>query len=198
MHTILSNKTRLLLILFWAFILFSCKKSEINSLPEIAAQPQYTCTGENTCSFIVKNRLVIAKDYVERKAGVYSSVIDFNDFLGKKVTLNFLGELVKENYYESVNFTIENFIDTGYYYFNSNVPFPLINTCTYRIGTSRTITKFYDVSPVNFGYVHVMKFDTLNQIIAGSFDFSAELYLGQEKDTIHVRNGLFDCRYIIQ
>lgn len=178
-----------------AICIISCEKSESISTERESTIPVYTEIGANTMSYRVNGKLVKVFDYTRNFAGVYGSVGDFTS-QGKKIALTVNGNLVKSDHFESIELYVEDFKGIGYYTTNTNVPKNLISQFMYSIGENEILSDGYTTDATHHGYVQVTKFDTLNQIISGRFEFTGFLFFwGEEKDTVRITDGMFDFRY---
>jgi hypothetical protein len=80
--------------------------------------------------------------------------------------------------------------DTGYYI----IPFDNFNYNHFAFANNRVGFYSYDkINRSDSAYLHILRFDTQNRIIAGTFKFS--LFNKQGTQRLHVTDGRFDWHY---
>src|SRR5690606_27789257 len=93
------------------------------------------------------------------------------------------GQFIKENHYETIVLSIEQLSDTGSFVLKTRTGEDH-NQGQYRIGENSAINKVYVTTNQYRGKVHVIKLDTINQIISGRFFFTGEYFFGT--DTVQI------------
>ncbi len=153
--------------------------------------PPYTDTGGNVFAFRINGRLVIAEDRIQRTSGISMSYFKPDD---ESDPVFFVESAYKsKTRYEGIRLSVANVVDTGFYYLKESTE-TNSNQGQYLIGETSYLTKAFTTRDNRTGYVHIMKIDTINHVIAGKFSFKAELFLLGD-DVVSVTDGQFDAEY---
>lgn len=172
-------------------MILSCKDEKPPTPTPIPADtiPAYTDTGANVFACKVNGRVVFIKNLPsDTTPPPIKFVYLTND--SNSAYIKCFGELIKENYYESISFTLINVTDTGKYKLGVN--FNLDNG-TYLIGVNENDNSAYTTGEVDTGEVHILKYDKVNRIISGKFIYNARYFFGDE--IIKITDGQFDLKY---
>ena len=148
--------------------------------------PPATQTGANTLGFLLKGQPWTPKGW----SGGTTNLSLYYDpsYHGGTFNITTYREL-SQNDKQTFGIAMDSFQNTGSFYLNkfSNLKVGFDN----RI-ESCTITPF-DTSIYRYGKLVITKFDKINQIISGNFDFT--LFNSACGDTIKIIDGRFDLKY---
>jgi len=170
----MTKKINILLILL-LITLFSCKKEQ-KSLP--TELPPLTTEGKNTFGCLIENEIYVPE--IRRTA--LTTPIYINEF-PKYPNYCFTvttTRLVNNNdnvMDAEVGFKISIVKDTGEY----NI---IYSTIKYN-------NKYYQSDSLNNGKLKIIKLDTINKIISGTFYIKA---LSEDSNIINITNGRFDLK----
>jgi hypothetical protein len=175
-------------LLFFCFLSvlghWSCTEDPPAPEPE-PTLPPITQTGENTFGCYVNGELWLPKGNIQNYplfAGYYNNYlqIDANRVGANPYTsieMNF-GKV-----YSDTVFAIHNYSDSaGMQFFN-------LYSATSPSGPIR----YYDALGIPCGQMHLIRFDTINRIVAGTFDFIAVDTVSG--DTVFIEDGRFDLQF---
>jgi len=177
-------KTKYLLLLLLLCFCLSCKKEE--------ALPKATTNSSNTIGCKVNG-----KNWVADAGGSFS---------GKKYSLWFThgkqfalsSYQIKDDDNTAVQIAIEKLTSAGTYYFNQDaMPYPdevrFKNHATFERYKPNP-TKRYVTNSKYTGWVNIARVDTINRIVAGTFEYTA-VNLDGSVETIRITDGRFDIQY---
>jgi hypothetical protein len=178
-------------LIFLALILLSltaCKKDKhINGTgtppPQQQQLPPITTEGKNTFGCLV-NGNVWLPEVTPYQMFVYPLTSSYNPNIGLdvKATKN-----IDNQIYEGTSLQIINLDDTGVFILDSNLPIG-----SYGVYYDLSKGCNYTTDSIQIGTVEILKLDTSNKIIAGTF----EMKLWKNGcDTINITEGRFDVKY---
>jgi hypothetical protein len=163
-----------------------CSCKEDPPTPAEPTLPPVTQTGENTFGCFVNGELWLPKgniqtpalngDYYQQYIQINANRVGQNPF--SAIHLDF-GTVTSDT-----SFIIHNYLDTTslqYFYYNSSY-----------LSQSGPIQDFYAILP-NSGQLTLIKLDTVNRIMAGTFFFTAVDTVNN--DTVMIEDGRFDIHY---
>ncbi len=176
-------------------VLCSCKQEEViqnEFIPKPdTLMPNYTDTGANVLAFRINGRMVISEDRIQRTRSIASGYIvnseDGSPFFFIEGGYNAYGRN------EEISLVLDYVSDTGIYIVKEST---IINNNQgqYRVGRSSSDRLYYTTRDNYPGTVHIKKIDTINHIIAGTFEFKAQLFLLGD-DVVTITDGRFDVYY---
>jgi hypothetical protein len=167
-----------------AFSAASC--SEDSPAPTPAPSlPPITQTGENTFGCYVNGELWLPKGNFQNPPLVCSYYNNFVQINADRVGQNPFTSIHLDfgKVFSDTTFTIHNYLDSAeYQYF-------LFYTSYYPSGP---ITSYFPLS-LNSGELNLLKLDTVNRIMSGTFFFTAiDTATG---DSVNIQDGRFDLRF---
>ena len=184
-------KSLLYSFLLLGFFTFSqCKKKSTNPIDEL---PPETQTGANTFGCLVDG-----KAFKPGGASLSGGSLQCNyQYLGNQVGGGYFFVVKGTNQSDAGVFSVSLFIDSLQIFQGNKLTLrSRINgnaSASYFKSPTNPYYEIYKTGSTNFlGEIWVKKFDTLNQIVSGTFWFDAVNNSGQK---VEIREGRFDMRY---
>ena len=178
----------LLAILFLAMLLGSCEDNHTtnptqNKPPAEEQLPPITTTGAGTFGCKVNGKVWVAKSNKTGWPPTYASISKQNNWL-----VRIAGFILKDNTEDlTINLT----------YYNKNMDnYPLyLRDDGYNSGLYINVitNSFWRTDSLTGGEITLTRFDTVSQIISGTFYF--DCINKETNDTIHITDGRFDMHY---
>jgi hypothetical protein len=181
-------KQIILALLYTALIAGSCKKNKDKS--PVEQLPPETQTGANTFGCLIDGQVFIPKGDPfggPIKKAAYQYVNGRNKFLvsGSRSTSNEVSSVGV--FGDSVQLEV-----TTYDLTEKNVPMKFYGQYAYI--QSGTLGETYTTNTIQRGQLVIKKFDTINQIVSGTFWFDAKN--NSTGKIVQVREGTFDLPYV--
>ncbi|HEU5366050.1 MAG TPA: DUF6252 family protein [Hanamia sp.] len=176
------KKIILVSLILSLFSFSKCKKDR----PDSNGLPPATQTGANTLGFLLNGQTWTPKGW----NGSTTNLSLYYDDSYHDGTFNIASyRLLGQGNEQSFAIAMDSFQTTGTFYLtkNSNLEVVFIDDLQ-----KCTITAF-DTSVYRKGKLVITKFDKLNQILSGTFDFT--LYKSDCGDSIKITAGRFDLKY---
>jgi len=174
-------KTLLTIVLFISLgLCISCDLGlGIYEPTELEKLPPLTTSGENTFGCLV-NGVAFAVTNTSRMSAIYQGI--------NQRALSLSGEIDNSEVDENVSMFIGNTIKEGEKY-------QLDNATTHKGKYDNQIGNcIYETSSIFQGYIYISKLDSLDYLLAGTFEFDA--YSKDCQDTVRITDGRFDMQYI--
>lgn len=167
-------KTKLLAILFVS-LLGGCDRCEEEPLTELEKLPPATQEGKNTFGCLVNGKAWVTKTSIDARSFYQSGVLSVS------------AKVINENFYQGISLNVldQNIFATEYELGDPPKSFA-------QLGDLRTSCG-YETSSQYLGKLVVVKFDPINYIISGAFEFEASSV--DCGSTVKVTNGRFDLNY---
>lgn len=176
-------------------MLFSCQKEDTNQVDIVpkpdTLMPSYTDTGAEVLAFRINGRMVISEDRIQRSRSIAAGYV-INSEAGSPFFF-IDGGYNAYGRNEGVSLVLDNVSDTGIYIVKEST-YENNNQGQYRVGRSSSDRLYYTTRDNYPGTVHIRKIDTINHIIAGTFEFKAQLFL-LGNDVVTITDGRFDIHY---
>jgi hypothetical protein len=178
----------LLVILFLAILLGSCEDNHTtnptqNKPPTEEQLPPITTTGAGTFGCKVNGKVWVAKSNKTGWPPTYASISKHHDW-----NVNITGNIVLNNTKDVV---------IGITYFNTfsnHYPLYMRKDNASSAGYSdRVVNQQWKTDSIVGGAVTITRFDTINQIVSGTFFF--DCVNKETNDTMHITEGRFDMHY---
>jgi hypothetical protein len=172
----------LLLTITLAVLLFSCckKKTDTDTTPTL---PPATQEGKNTFGCYVDGIPYVTK----KGSGFNPDDINANIYNDSSVYIS--GNKGTPRWYLAMN--TKFFYQEGAYFMGGTYPY-LGNISIYTDGTIPNNDTEFSTDSINTGILQINKFDKVNRIISGTFNFKAKN--GANK-IINITDGRFDIKY---
>ncbi len=181
-------KHQMLAILFLAMLICSCEDNDTptptqNKPPTEEQLPPITTTGAGTFGCKVNGKVWVAKSNKTGWPPTYAA-IDRN-----KNWLTFInGNIVLSNHTDIVIGIEFNYTFDSYY------PLFVKKNGSSSAGYTNYISnQFWQTDSIIGGGVNILRFDTTNQIVSGTFFFNC--VNKETNDTMHITEGRFDMHY---
>jgi hypothetical protein len=194
----MKNVLFLLSILF-LFVNAGCEQYQVAPLTSILVKeqldtmPLYSEEGKNVFAYRVNNKVVVNGSEFDTLPGIgrmyFKDNLTGNSIFYMEATSN------RRRGYQKVILNIENLVDTGLYIAREPIEGNR-NQLQYVVGENHLFNVAYVTTNEHIGYIHIKKLDTVNKIIAGTFNFKAKMFMvGDESDTVSITDGWFDIKY---
>lgn len=180
----------LLAILFLAMLLGSCEDNHTtnpiqNKPPTEEQLPPITTNGAGTFGCKVNGKVWVAKSNKTGWPPTYASINRQNEWhvnvTGMISLNNMRDELINVRFYNTY---------ANYYPLYMDLKMPNLSAARF---TDFTVNQTWGTDSIIGGDLSILKFDTSNQIISGTFSFRC---INQQiKDTMEITEGRFDMHY---
>ena len=187
-----SSRAILKIILFIIVLIAGvfCRKKTNNSttLPIIEELPAVTQEGKNTCGFLVNGKVWLPKGKIGNGE---PNLKWWYDPAYRNGTFNINGsraEKENDSFFTSFAIGISNCTNIGTYILNKTEAGVAIYSDYYK----SCIYYYSDTVIGNSSFLTITKFDTINKIIAGLFEFTLAK---PGCDTIRITKGRFDIKF---
>lgn len=187
----------ILQLLICIIVLMYCISCSDNDSPNITPtkidtlMPAYTDTGANVAAFKINGRKVIAEDKLRRSRSITLLITKNVD--SPYAILYLVAAYQSLPWYEGISFSIDNFVDTGYYYLNDQNEYNP-NGGQYLVGKADIPLIRFHTTDEYSGWVHIKKYDREKKILSGTFEFQA-LDLYGWYGNVSITDGIFDATY---
>ncbi len=160
---------------------------------EIDTMPAYSEEGKDIFAYRVNNKVVVSGSEFDTLPGIIRMY--FKDLFSDNSIFYIEATSKRKRGYQEVILNIENLVDTGIYIARESVE-GARNQLQYSVGENHLFNLAYVTTNEHLGYIHIKKLDTVNKIIAGTFNFKAKMFMvGDESDTVSITDGWFDIKY---
>ncbi len=177
----------------------ACEQYEVATLnnvmlkEEIDTMPAYSEEGKDVFAYRVNNKVVVSGSEFDTLPGIIRMY--FKDIFSDNSIFYIEATSKRKRGYQEVILNIENLVDTGIYFARESVE-GARNQLQYSVGENHLFNLAYVTTNEHLGYIHIKKLDTVNKIIAGTFNFKAKMFMvGDESDTVSITDGWFDIKY---
>lgn len=184
----------------FSVLLFSaCEQYQVATLTqtmlkdELDTMPAYSEEGKDVFAYRIDNKVVVNGSEFDTLPGIIRMY--FKDIFSNNTIFHIEATSTRKRGYQEVVLNIENLIDTGIYIARESVEGSR-NQLQYVVGENNLFNLAYVTTNNHLGYIHIKKLDTVNKIIAGTFNFKAKMFMvGDESDTVSITDGWFDIKY---
>lgn len=170
----IKNISVLLLVGLFAFS--CCKKDNPTSSSNPSSLPPYTETGANTLGFKVDGKIWLPKAQPFGTSPLFADYDNGTFYLKSSNETDYFSIEIYNKIYSIGTYVLIYKIDSIYTCFErENDPY-----CYYRTDS------------LNTGLLNINKLDTLNKIVAGTFELNM---IGQNQEKLKITEGRFDVKY---
>ena len=177
---------KLLLILLTTFTLSCCDKDDGKQKTELEKLPPATQTGAQTFGCLIDGKAFVPPKFGTNSPNAFYQFVNGKYFLGISASVN-------SNFLKSIGIGSDaiNIVENSTYNFlQENQDNPAFYA-KYLLGGG--IYGDYSTTNINSGTIKITRFDSVNFIISGTFNFTAkEIYTGE---IVEITNGRFDMQY---
>lgn len=177
----------------------ACEQYEVATLTkvmvkeELDTMPAYSEEGKDVFAYRINNKVVVNYSEFDTLPGI--GRMYFRDYLTGKHILYIEALSNRKRGYQEIRLTLDDLVDTGLY-IAKEYTLENTNQLQYVVGENHLFNLAYVTTNEHLGYIHIKKLDTVNKIIAGTFNFKAKMFLvGDESDTVNITDGWFDIKY---
>ncbi len=193
------KKVIYLIALSSMLIFNACEQYEVATLTkvmvkeELDTMPAYSEEGKDVFAYRINNKVVVNYSEFDTLPGI--GRMYFRDYLTGKHILYIEALSNRKRGYQEIRLTLDDLVDTGLY-IAKEYTLENTNQLQYVVGENHLFNLAYVTTNEHLGYIHIKKLDTVNKIIAGTFNFKAKMFLvGDESDTVNITDGWFDIKY---
>ena len=188
------------LIALSSLLMFNaCEQYEVATLTkvmvkeELDTMPAYSEEGKDVFAYRVNNKVVVNGSEFDTLPGI--TRMYFRDYFTNIPLLYIEAMSNRKRGFQQIYLSIDNLVDTGIYIARESVDGSR-TYLQYIVGENELFNLGYVTTNEHLGYIHIKKLDTVNKIIAGTFNFKAKMFLvGDESDTVNITDGWFDIKY---
>ena len=188
------------LIALSSLLMFNaCEQYEVATLTkvmvkeELDTMPAYSEEGKDVFAYRINNKVVVNYSEFDTLPGI--GRMYFRNYLTGKHILYIEALSNRKRGYQEIRLTLDDLVDTGLY-IAKEYTLENTNQLQYVVGENHLFNLAYVTTNEHLGYIHIKKLDTVNKIIAGTFNFKAKMFLvGDESDTVNITDGWFDIKY---
>lgn len=184
------KNTVIILSIICFCLLVACEREGV-SLGTVV-QPPYSDTGANVLSCFIDGKLTIFKD-PSSKFKTHNVPLFYPSFKSYPDTfLSLSVSKITDTNYSYIQINTRHFKDTGMYFMDRYVEGK--SWMKYEVSNNPQFGIMYVTFKGSTASMHVMKLDTINKIVAGTFSASLRIYqYGPE--IVNITNGRFDFKY---